>query len=123
MTTPPGQHAIDSTDSSSRTLFQVENRHITKKRSLFPSRAHFNISVNQNLKNHLHFACNYLDLYKVDGLHQFGFSCELACIQHSAGCGNNLATTTVNGICMQGHIMDVKANSSHILFTEDTLET
>lgn len=73
------------------------------------------------LTNHLHFARTYLDLNKVDRLHHSGFSCELTCIQGSASCGNNLATTTVNGICMQGHIVDVKANSSHILFTEDTL--
>lgn len=123
VTTPPGQHAIDSTDGGSRTLFQVENRHITKLWSLFLLSVHLNTFANANLTNHLHLACSYLDLHKVDWLQQSGFSCELTCIQGSAGCGNNLATTTVNGICMQGHIMDVKANTSHILFTEDTLKT
>lgn len=64
-----------------------------------------------------------LDLDKVDWLHNSGLSCELTSIQSSAGCGDNLATTTVNSICMQGHIMDVEANGTHVLFTEDTLKT
>lgn len=122
MATPPCQHAIDPTGGFTRTLFQTQKRYITKIQPLLPLSVHVNISLNYSWTNYLHFAHNYLDLHKVDRLHQSGRSCECACIQGSAGCGNNLSTTTVNGICMQGHIMDVEANSSHVLFTEDTLE-
>lgn len=64
-----------------------------------------------------------LNLHQIDRLHESGLSCELTSVQSSAGCGNDLTTTTVNSICMQGHIMDVKADGTHVLFTEDTLKT
>lgn len=62
-----------------------------------------------------------LNLHKVDGLHQPGLGCKLTGIESSASCGNNLTTSTMNGICMQGHVMNVEANGTHVLFTEDTL--
>lgn len=69
------------------------------------------------------FGDTYLNLHQVDWLHHFGLCSELACIQASASCWNNLTATTMNSICMQGHVMDVEANGTHVLFTEDTLKT
>ena len=64
----------------------------------------------------------YLDLHKVHRLHESGLSRKLASVQHSAGCGNDLATTTMDSISMQGDVMDVVTAGTHVLFTEDTLE-
>ena len=64
----------------------------------------------------------HLDLHQVDWLHESVLGGELAGQQDSAGGGNDLATTTVDGICVQRHIMDVKADSSHVLLTQRTLQ-
>lgn len=68
------------------------------------------------------FLGTYLDLDQVDGLHHSGLCSELTRVQHSASCRNNLTTTAVNCVCMQGHIVDVEADGTHVLFTQDTLK-
>lgn len=63
----------------------------------------------------------HLDLHQVHGLHERWLGSELACIQDSACCGNDLAAAAVDGVRVQRHVVNVKANSSHVLLTKDPL--
>lgn len=62
-----------------------------------------------------------LDLDQVDGLHESGVGSKHAGIEHTTGGGDDLSTSTMDGISMQGYIMDVEADSAHVLLTQDTL--
>merc|ERR1711968_55277 len=42
-------------------------------------------------------------------------------VQDTAGGGDDLSTTTVNGISVEHNIMDVEADAAHVLFSEHTL--
>lgn len=65
---------------------------------------------------------SYLYVHLEDGLHDSWLSTELAGIHGSASCGNNLASTTMDCISVQCHIMEIESNSSHILFTDHSLQ-
>lgn len=43
-------------------------------------------------------------------------------MQDSACCGNDLATAAVDGVSVQRHVVNVEANSAHVLLTEDPLQ-
>lgn len=63
----------------------------------------------------------HLDLHKVNGLHKARLGREHTGIEAPPGGRDYLATSTMDGISMQGHIMHIKANSTHVLFTKGTL--
>lgn len=65
----------------------------------------------------------YLNLHQVHRLKKPGLSCELTGIKHSASCGNDLATTTVDCVSVQGHIMNIKTNPTHVLLAQDSLKS
>ncbi|KAA8587253.1 hypothetical protein FQN60_016689, partial [Etheostoma spectabile] len=50
---------------------------------------------------------------QVHGLHESWLSGELAGVQDPTSCGNNLSPTAVDGVCVQRHVVDVKANCAH----------
>lgn len=64
----------------------------------------------------------YLYFHQVDRLHEPWLSGELAGIQDPTGCGNDLSSTTVDGVRVQCHVMNVKANCAHVLLTQSTLQ-
>jgi hypothetical protein len=78
------------------------------------------VAENQN-KHTEHFEFKYLDLNQVDGFHEAWFSCQNTCIEASPGSWDDLSTTTMNCISMQCYIMHIKSDTSHVLFTKDTL--
>lgn len=60
----------------------------------------------------------YLDFHKVDGLHEPGLGSQHTGIQAAPGCGDDLATSTVDSISMQCHIVDIEAYAPHVLLTQ-----
>jgi hypothetical protein len=62
-----------------------------------------------------------LDLNKEDRFLEARRGCELRGIEHTSGGGHNLATTSVDGIGVQGYVVNVEADASHILVDHDTL--
>lgn len=64
----------------------------------------------------------YLYLYKIDGFHQSGLGSQGRGIQNPPCSWNDLPTTPVDGISMESNIMDVKANSPHVLLTQNALQ-
>lgn len=63
----------------------------------------------------------YLNLDQVNGLHESWLCGEHRGIQNSTGCGNDLTTTSMDGISVKSDIMNVKTDSPHVLLTECTL--
>merc|ERR1719348_1437614 len=62
-----------------------------------------------------------LNLDLVDGLQQPGLGCEHAGVQDTSGCGNDLTTTTMDGISMKCHIIQVKPDRTQVLVTQHSL--
>ena len=62
-----------------------------------------------------------LDFYEIDRLKHSGGSGEHAGIEHTACCGDDLATTAMDGISVQCHVMDVKPHATHILLAQNSL--
>eukprot|EP00906_Rhabdomonas_costata_P014740 RCo021167 len=62
-----------------------------------------------------------LDLDQEDGLQQAGLGEHLHGIDVAASGGDHLATTTVDGIGVQGDIVDVVADPTHVLRAQHTL--
>lgn len=63
----------------------------------------------------------YLDLHKVDRLHEAGLCGQHTGIKAAPGCGDDLATTSVDGISVQSHIMNIESHTTHVLLTESAL--
>jgi len=61
-----------------------------------------------------------LDLDEEDRLLESGGSNELRGVEDSSGSGDELTTTSVDSISMEGNILDVESDTSHVLFDEDT---
>ena len=64
-----------------------------------------------------------LDLDLVDGFHQPGLGSENTGVQDTSSRGNDLATTTMDGISMESYVIKIEPDSSHVLITENSLET
>lgn len=67
-----------------------------------------------------HSLLGNLDLAKVDGLEQSGLSKESGGVEDTARSGDDLTTTTVNGISVEGDIHDVEADGAHGLLSNGT---
>lgn len=63
----------------------------------------------------------HLNLHQVDGLHESGLGCDLAGVQNPAGRGDDLATAAMDGVRVEGHVVDVEADGTHVLLAQHTL--
>lgn len=61
-----------------------------------------------------------LNLAQIDGLHKAGAGRDGGGVQATTGCGNDLATTAMDGISVKGDIVDVEAHTTQILIGHDT---
>jgi len=61
-----------------------------------------------------------LDLNEEDRLLESGGGEELRSVHDTSGGGDELTTTSVDSIGMEGNILDVESDTSHVLFDEDT---
>ena len=57
----------------------------------------------------------------IDGLQKSRLCCKTTAIEDAAASGNNLATTTMNGVSVKCHIVKIEANVAHVLVTQDAL--
>jgi hypothetical protein len=78
-------------------------------------------SSGKDTVNTTHGVLGDLNLDEVDGLHESGLSEKSGSVQDTAGSGDDLTTTTVNGISVEGNVEDVEAASSHGLLSNGTL--
>ena len=67
-----------------------------------------------------HSLLGNLDLAKVDGLEKSGLGKESGGVEDTARSGDDLTTTTVNGISVEGNIHDVEADGAHGLLSNGT---
>ena len=64
----------------------------------------------------------HLDLHLVDGLQDPGLGRQLAGVQAPPGRGDDLSAATMDGVGVERHVVDVKADGAHVLLTQDTLK-
>ena len=62
-----------------------------------------------------------LDVDEEDGLLEARLGGEGGGVDDTTGSGDDLSTTTMDGISVEGDIVDVEAAATHVLVTEDTL--
>jgi len=60
------------------------------------------------------------DLDEVDGFLKSGLGSQDASVKNTTSSGDDLSTTSVDGISVKGDIKNLEADSSHVLFTENT---
>ena len=65
---------------------------------------------------------NYLNLDKVDGLHEPWLRRQQTGVEDSASCRDDLATTAMDGNCVEGDVVDVEPNAAKILVAENALK-
>ena len=65
---------------------------------------------------------NYLNLDKVDGLHEPRLGQERRRVEDAPRRGDDLSAAPVDGVSVQGDVVDVEAHSAHVLVAENTLE-
>ena len=65
---------------------------------------------------------NYLDLDQVDGLQESGFGGKDAGVQATSGRGDDLTASSVDGVGMKGHVVDVESAGAHVLVAENALK-
>ena len=63
-----------------------------------------------------------LDFDQVDGLHEPGGGGEHAGVETPPGRGDDLSASSVDGVSVQGDVIDVESDSTHVLVTKDTLK-
>eukprot|EP01084_Bolivina_argentea_P053277 97799_1 len=68
-----------------------------------------------------HGGLDGLDVDDEDGLHELGAGGQLGGVEDAAGGGDDLASTTVDGVGVHGHVLDVDADSTHVLVAHTTL--
>ncbi len=120
---PPSQHTIDTTHSLLRAL-QRERR----------GRGGGNVATINYIANLMHlshcsnvlqlklnFSSTHLNLAEVDWLQDPRLRREHAGIENPAGGGDDLTTASVDGVRVEGHVVNVEPHSSQVLFTEYTL--
>jgi hypothetical protein len=62
-----------------------------------------------------------LNFDQEDGLLEAGLSGKFWSEEHTSGSWGNLTTTSVNSISVECNILDVKANTSHVFISQNTL--
>ena len=63
----------------------------------------------------------HLNLHKVDRLHKPGLGSQYTGVEAVPGNGDNLATPTVDGVHVQGHIVLMEAHTTYVFLTQSTL--
>jgi len=61
------------------------------------------------------------DLDQEDGLHESGLSSQLGGVEDTSGSGDDLTTSSVDGISVEDNVVDVESDSSHVLSGQDSL--
>ena len=64
-----------------------------------------------------------LNLDLVDWLHEPGLCRDAARVQHPPGGGYDLPATPVDGVSVQGNIVDVEADAPHVFVAENSLKS
>jgi hypothetical protein len=108
-----GEVGLDVEEGSTRALLLVED---------------VTTSAGKDTVDTTHGVLGHLNLDQVDGLEQSGLGQKGSGVQDTTSSGDDLATTTVDSISVQGHIKDVEAGRAHGLlsngsFTSSPLET
>ncbi|GMT28562.1 hypothetical protein PFISCL1PPCAC_19859, partial [Pristionchus fissidentatus] len=62
-----------------------------------------------------------LNLDEVHRLKKTRLGSEHGCIHDTASSGNDLSTSTMNGISVQSDVVNIEADSSHVLVTQHSL--
>merc|ERR1712002_63785 len=61
-----------------------------------------------------------LDFNQVDGFQEAGFGSEEAGVQDAPGGGDDLSAAPMDGVSVEGHVLDVEADAAHVLVTQHT---
>lgn len=101
-----GEVGLDGEERSTRTLLLVED--VTSP-------------AGEDTVHTTHGCLRHLNLDQEDGLQKSGLSQQGGGVQDTTGSGNDLTTTTVDGIGVQGYIKDVEADVAHGLLSNRTL--
>ena len=67
------------------------------------------------------FELKYLDFDEVHGFKEGRLSGQLTGVEDSSRGGDDLATTTMDGVGVQCDIVQVESDSSHVLLAQHTL--
>ena len=78
-------------------------------------------SLSEGLIDATHGVVGALDLAEEDGLNEAGLGSQLRGVVHTSSCGDDLTTTSVNGVSVKGHVHNVELDTSHVLVSEGTL--
>lgn len=62
-----------------------------------------------------------LDLALVDGLEETGFGGELTGVEDPSGGWHDLTGTSMDGVSVEGDVVDVESAATHVFVGEDTL--
>ncbi len=62
-----------------------------------------------------------LDLDQVDRLHQPWFGGQERGVEDATGCRDDLATSAMDGVSVECHVVDVETDSAQVLIAEHTL--
>ena len=68
-----------------------------------------------------HSSFGALNFAKVDGLQELRFGSKNGGVGDTSGCGDDLATSSVDGVRVQRHVVDIYSDSSHLLIAQHTL--
>lgn len=78
-------------------------------------------SLGEGLIDTSHGIIRGLDFAQEDGLHESGLSSELSTIEDSSGSGDDLTTTSVDSVGVEGNVHNVESDTSHVLLSHDSL--
>lgn len=82
---------------------------------------HVTTSLGETSVNTSNSSLGTLDFAQVHRLKQTGVGPKDGSITDTSSCGDDLSTSSVDGVCVQGYIVDVDSYSSHVLFTQNSL--
>merc|ERR1719203_531705 len=78
-------------------------------------------TLGQALVNAADGVVRALDLDQEDGLDESGGGGELASVEDASGGGDDLTAASVDSVGVEGHILDVESDTSHVLVGKTTL--
>lgn len=76
----------------------------------------------QNMSLKINIVRINLDFDEVDGLHEPGGGSEAGGVKAPPCGGDDLAAVPVDGVRVEGRVMDVEPNAAHVLLAEDALD-
>jgi hypothetical protein len=78
-------------------------------------------SLGKSLIDATHGIVGALNLAEEDGLDESGLSSELRSIVDSSSGGDDLTTTSMDSVGVEGHVHNVELDASHVLVSHSTL--